>query len=351
MEKGRAHINTELKQGRELANQLKQHFLETTQQSKQTCDALLTDILSSYEKALSILKSNALGFEHHSPVISIINSPHSFTSDSSPASDISDEPSKNVFRKRKALPQWSEQVEVPLGTGAQVPLADGHSWRKYGQKDILGATFPRAYYRCTYRHSQGCLATKQVQKSDDDSSLVQVTYKGSHTCKQGSESGAGLVVSFGKDEKRQKKGSYEPKPEEQTQEHEFENIISFGTSHKTKLGISMGVERLPSFSFPCAIEESYTKDYLDAGENNFMGNTYSSYMTPETSECSYLSLSPYHMNNFGIAQNLQTSESDLTEILSAPNSVTNSPIGDYDFSLDPVDFDHNISLDILEFFK
>ena len=57
------------------------------------------------------------------------------------------------------------------------------------------------------------------------------------------------------------------------------------------------------------------------------------------------------MNNFGIAQNLQTSESDLTEILSAPNSVTNSPIGDYDFSLDPVDFDPNISLDILEFFK
>ena len=168
MEKGRALINTELKQGRELANQLKQHFVETTQQSKQTCDALLTDILSSYEKALSILKSNALGFEHHSPVISIINSPHSFTSDSSPASDISDEPSKNVFRKRsasysfyptfcrwflrltlyllcyrKALPQWSEQVEVPLGTGAEVPLADGHSWRKYGQKDILGATFPR----------------------------------------------------------------------------------------------------------------------------------------------------------------------------------------------------------------
>lgn len=44
---------------------------------------------------------------------------------------------------RKALPQWSEQVQVPLGAGAEGPLADGYSWRKYGQKDILGAIFPR----------------------------------------------------------------------------------------------------------------------------------------------------------------------------------------------------------------
>lgn len=345
-------INIELKQGQELANQLKEHFLDSTKRSRETCDFLVTNILSSYEKALSMLKSNALKLEDHSPVISMLNSPHSFTSDSSPTSEISDEPHKNVFKKRKALPQWSEQIQVPLGTGVEGPLADGYSWRKYGQKDILGATFPRAYYRCTYRHSQGCLATKQVQKSDEDSSLVQVTYKGRHTCKQGSELSAGLV-SFGKEEKRQKKASHEPKQEKQM----VEKIISFGTSLKTEeLGRSMEVERLPSFSFPCAVIESVNKkDHLfseDTRENSFLGSSYSSsFITPETSECSYLSLSPYHMNNFGIAQNLQSSESDFTEILSAPNSVTNSPIGDFDISLDPVDFDPNFPLDILEFFN
>lgn len=342
-------VNIELKQGQELANQLKQQFLDTTKTSKETCDFLLTNILSSYEKALCILKPN------HSPVISMLNSPHSFTSDTSPASDISDQPHKNVFRKRKAVPQWSEQVQVPLGTGAEGPLADGYSWRKYGQKDILGANFPRAYYRCTYRHSQGCLATKQVQKSDEDSSLLQVTYKGRHTCKQGSELTAGVVV-FGNEEKRQKKGSFEPKQEERIQEQKVENVISFGTSLKTEeMGRSKEVERLPSFSFPCTIVESvYKKDHIfseDTREINFIASSYSSYITPETSECSYLSLSPYHMDNFGIAQNLQSSESDLTEILSAPNSVTNSPIGDFDISLDPVDFDPSFPLDILEFFK
>jgi len=29
------------------------------------------------------------------------------------------------------------------GTGLEGPLDDGYSWRKYGQKDILGANFPR----------------------------------------------------------------------------------------------------------------------------------------------------------------------------------------------------------------
>lgn len=199
------------------------------------------------------------------------------------------------------------------------------------------------------------MATKQVQKSDLDSSLLQVTYKGRHTCKQGSGLTAGVVL-FEKEEKRQKKGSYEPKQEERIQEQKVENIISFGASFGSEdLGRSMKVERLPSFSFPCTIVESvYKKDHLfseDTRENNFIASSYSSYITPETSECSYLSLSPYHMDNFGIAQNLQSSESDLTEILSTPNSVTNSPIGDFDISLESVDFDPSFHSDILEFFK
>ncbi|XP_020165042.1 disease resistance protein RGA5 [Aegilops tauschii subsp. strangulata] len=61
-------------------------------------------------------------------------------------------------------------------------LDDGFSWRKYGQKDILDAKHPRAYYRCTYRKSQGCSATKEVQRTDDDPELFLVLYKGKHTC-------------------------------------------------------------------------------------------------------------------------------------------------------------------------
>jgi hypothetical protein len=44
---------------------------------------------------------------------------------------------------RKAVPRWTEQVRVSPGVGLEGPLDDGYSWRKYGQKDILGAKYPR----------------------------------------------------------------------------------------------------------------------------------------------------------------------------------------------------------------
>ncbi|KAG6523426.1 hypothetical protein ZIOFF_013283 [Zingiber officinale] len=40
----------------------------------------------------------------------------------------------------------------------------------------------RAYFRCAHRASRGCPAKKQVQRSDDDPSVYDVTYHGDHTC-------------------------------------------------------------------------------------------------------------------------------------------------------------------------
>ncbi|RWR97704.1 putative WRKY transcription factor 53 [Cinnamomum micranthum f. kanehirae] len=85
-------------------------------------------------------------------------------------------------KKRKRQPNWSERVRVSSGPGLEGPPDDGHSWRKYGQKDILGATYPRAYYRCAHRNVTGCAAKKQVQRSEEDPSIFHVTYQGDHTC-------------------------------------------------------------------------------------------------------------------------------------------------------------------------
>lgn len=41
------------------------------------------------------------------------------------------------------MARWTEQVRVSPGADLEGSLDDGHSWRKYGQKDILGAKFPR----------------------------------------------------------------------------------------------------------------------------------------------------------------------------------------------------------------
>ncbi|XP_055808803.1 WRKY DNA-binding transcription factor 70-like [Solanum dulcamara] len=60
---------------------------------------------------------------------------------------------------------------------------DGHVWRKYGQKEILNSPHPRNYYRCTYKFDQGCEATKQVQRIQENPPRFRTTYQGHHTCK------------------------------------------------------------------------------------------------------------------------------------------------------------------------
>ncbi|EEE55112.1 hypothetical protein OsJ_02875 [Oryza sativa Japonica Group] len=93
---------------------------------------------------------------------------------------------------RKTLPKWSKQVKVRSVQDVG-PLDDGFSWRKYGQKDILGAKYPRAYFRCTHRHTQGCHASKQVQRADGDPLLFDVVYHGDHTCAHGVRSAAAAI--------------------------------------------------------------------------------------------------------------------------------------------------------------
>uniref|UniRef100_A0A8R7P2W8 WRKY domain-containing protein n=2 Tax=Triticum urartu TaxID=4572 RepID=A0A8R7P2W8_TRIUA len=64
----------------------------------------------------------------------------------------------------------------------ELPPDDGYTWRKYGQKDILGSRYPRSYYRCTHKNYYGCDAKKKVQRLDDDPFIYEVTYCGDHSC-------------------------------------------------------------------------------------------------------------------------------------------------------------------------
>ncbi|KAH8480565.1 hypothetical protein H0E87_030733 [Populus deltoides] len=75
-------------------------------------------------------------------------------------------------------------VRVPAQQfgNTEIPPEDGFSWRKYGQKEILGSKFPRAYYRCTNQNLYHCPAKKQVQRLDDDPYRFEVVYRGEHTC-------------------------------------------------------------------------------------------------------------------------------------------------------------------------
>ena len=141
---------------------------------------------------------------------------------------------------------------------------------------------------------------------------------------------------------------------EEKQEQSQEMFFSFGAGLKVKTeDLDNREDIFPSFSFPVESEEVENSIFVkDLMENDIMGNLSPVFMSPATSESNYFSLSPCHMDSFGLGQNVQTSESDLTEIISAPTSVTNSPIGDLDISsLDKLEFDPSFSFDNPEFFS
>ncbi|KAG5387721.1 hypothetical protein IGI04_029262, partial [Brassica rapa subsp. trilocularis] len=56
-------------------------------------------------------------------------------------------------------------------------LDDGYSWKKYGQRLIMGNQNTRSYYKCTFA---GCDVKKHVERRADNVKLLVITYYGNH---------------------------------------------------------------------------------------------------------------------------------------------------------------------------
>ncbi|KAM3271108.1 hypothetical protein P3S67_029311 [Capsicum chacoense] len=180
----------ELTRGIEHAKQLKA-YLSSVASTSENQELLLQKILSSYEQSLVIVKRTGSTVHSSKPLPPTCGAIESSVSvDGSPKSDDKKRCFKehqeliDISKKRKSQLTRTEQVKVSAESGFEGPTDDGYSWRKYGQKHILGAKYPRSYYRCTYSHMQNCWATKQVQRSDDDATVYEITYRGSHNCRQ-----------------------------------------------------------------------------------------------------------------------------------------------------------------------
>ncbi|KAG8382138.1 hypothetical protein BUALT_Bualt05G0045500 [Buddleja alternifolia] len=333
----------ELIQGMEKANQLRFHLGSTT--PSEARDLLLQRILSSYEKALMILKWSGKEGEARMVGPSSGAPEPSISVDGSPTSEdfnkrFNDNHHEHTpTKKRKNQPTWTEQVRVNSNSGFEGPTDDGYSWRKYGQKDILGAKYPRSYYRCTYRLLRSCWATKQVQRSDDDPSVFEITYKGSHTCNH--------PVS-----------AVPPPPSPEKQELKHNNSHNHQLNQTLldlKSNLRVVTENLdnkemtpPQFSFPTTYdEENHYFPISSLIEENQLSPYSPLLLSQETSESNYFSPVNYQMKSFGGVYNFQHSE---CEIISAHASTTNSPIGGMEFSVDHVELDPNFPFNTPEFF-
>ncbi|CAO2165789.1 unnamed protein product [Urochloa humidicola] len=176
----------------DMVRQLEAHMAgqqqQQQQQEDQRCRALVCSMRESIDRAVHMAMSccaadgRPAGGQPESPPSGGDGSPRSGGSDGDFRGRGN---AAGQCKKRKTLPRWNTQVRVSTVQDVS-PLDDGLSWRKYGQKDILGAKYPRAYFRCTHRHTQSCNASKQVQRTDGDPLLFDVVYHGSHTCAQAS---------------------------------------------------------------------------------------------------------------------------------------------------------------------
>lgn len=175
------------------------------------------------------------------------------------------------------------------------------------------------------------MATKQVQKSDQDPTIYEVTYRGRHTCFQASHLAATSSSTSLKNAKT-KQDSYSCGAEQPEQKPKPLNDLSFNfTGVKSQdLDIVEGI--FPLFSFP----DSSTGNENE--ENDFLGSLSPALISSSTSDSSYFALSSCHMNNSEIEA--RTLESDSTQ-----NSASNSPIRYWDISLDDIDFDTNFPLE------
>lgn len=315
----------ELTQGKEFAEKLKIH-LKDPLSSHETQEILIHNILNSYEKTLSLLtirglSANGSNDEPHlhrgkgiirmESQVSFSESPHSEDSDP----EFKDHVHKDLGAKRKSNEKWKKQVEV-RDMGFEEALDDGYSWRKYGQKDILGAKHPRGYYKCTYRQLQGCLATKQVQRSNDDPNIFNMTYHGSHTCHPGTDTSPPLPSSPPPNVRH-------PPPQNQ--------ILGSSLVH-----------------FPSIYDNSFVFPTLDS---TFDSNITPSFISPTTSGSTSLIMSQPQVSMCKTNKSIVVIDSELNAIVSGATSSTSFhnddvalPFGELEFGND-FNFDNSTTFD------
>ncbi|CAL5323295.1 unnamed protein product [Camellia sinensis] len=326
------NLINELTQGMELAKQLQIH-LNVTTSPHETRELLVHQILNSYDKALSMLKLNG-ETQPTAAAMGMAESPHSEDSDK----DFKDHEHKHVSKKsRRVWYAGQNKCKFAQGLDLKGVLMMAIIGGNMGRKTFLGPNI-LGYYRCTHRNVQGCLATKQIQRSDEDPTLYEITYRGRHTCTLITAPSAAAALPDKQEEPNMSQQNYQ----QQSREIQF--------NFQTELDSSTRDQSIPSLYLPCSVSNVMVKNYVDSAsmvDNNFVGNLYHPLLvSPSTSAATQMGSFVGDWN-----QTVKASESEqLMEIVSAASATNSSTVG-LDFPFGALDlFDPTFSFENPPFF-
>lgn len=168
---------------------------------------------------------------------------------------------------------------------------------------------------------------KQVQRSDDNPAVFDVTYRGTHTChhrKPTSHSFAAAASSTYLDH---------------CSNNDQHLLLSFQTNLQVKTeNLDSNSQQEPAhtpFSFPSTPIDTPSS----TPDNSFKSAFNAAFFSPATSESNYFSASPCRVSSYRGGPSVQASESDFAEIVLAASSAANSPMLDLDFPLPELDTD------------
>ncbi|KAJ4772027.1 WRKY DNA-binding protein 70 [Rhynchospora pubera] len=166
---GECSVIDVLQRGQEWTDELKALLVQLKLPSDQV-EPLLGNISGAFSEAIAMSQN-------------IVASPDQ-TLPSTDENDMDTISSKK--RRTQATPKFGgrKRANNSCNKVLSKSIDDEYQWRKYGQKEIFGAKYPRSYFRCTHKNDQNCQATRQVQQSEKQPDMYEITYIGEHTCKE-----------------------------------------------------------------------------------------------------------------------------------------------------------------------
>ncbi|XP_026459344.1 probable WRKY transcription factor 53 [Papaver somniferum] len=322
----------ELTQAKGLVEQLQTHVMDSPSATTNGKE-LMTKITSSYKASLSML--NGVKFEDGANSLSMLKGIKYLEGGEPSLSKLNRiklETGENSLSMLSGVQGGDPPKMTGSSTTAIIPTDSPRSpCGSLGNHDDSNLVRKQSKIRCAHRVAQGCLSNKQVQRSDEDPSIFDVTYQGLHTCNQVSHLLPGQP----------------PNKEDQKLKNPQETLLNFKTGCHVKVEdfISLIEPKSTSFSLPSAStpnpnsskrEKKTVVPELEPHNHSMDSRFHPPSASPTTSNSSFFS--PYQTNNFGELQNLQSDHDDFATVTA---SGISSP--SQDFGLDFfVDFNSDI---------